>query len=180
MSDEGRLLLKKTFHLGKSRCNSATEFAAIRLLYDQLRGDDRACSIMLLAAELKRLSGHVASLSVIQQRVARWCTSQNIVYRRITHKAQNTRYVLSVMQEYLQYINAQFLEGLYNCASIVNIDETNIYFDMAGGGLMLLADEGAKTISLCTKWQQHALHSVVGCYHVWREACSSCCFQRST
>ena len=149
LSDEGRLLLKKqTFHLGKSRSNSATEFAAIRLLYDQLRGDDRACSIMLLAAELKRLSGHVASLSVIQQRVARWCTSQNIVYRRITHKAQNTRYVLSVMQEYLQYINAQFLEGSYHRASIVNIDETNIYFDMAGG--LTLADKGAKTISLRT------------------------------
>ena len=75
-------------------------------LYDQLCGDDCACSIMLLAAELKRLSGHVASLSVIQQRVARWCTSQNIMYRRITHKAQNTRYVYvtSVMQEYLQYL----------------------------------------------------------------------------
>ena len=72
LSDEGRLLLKKqTTHLGKSCSNtSATEFAAICLLYDQLRGDDRACSIMLLAAELKRLLGHVASLSVIQQCVA--------------------------------------------------------------------------------------------------------------
>jgi hypothetical protein len=117
-------------------------------LYDQLRGDDHACLIMLLAAELKRLSGHVASLSVIQQRVARWCTSQNIVYRRITHKAQNTRYVLSVMQEYLQYINTQFLEGSYHRASIVNIDETNIYFVMADG--LTLADKGAKTISLRT------------------------------
>ena len=33
LSDEGRLLLKKqTFHLGKLRCNSASEFAAIRLV----------------------------------------------------------------------------------------------------------------------------------------------------
>ena len=95
LSDEGRLLLKKqTFHLGKSRSNSATEFAAIRLLYDQLRGDDRACSIMLLAAELKRLSGHVASLSVIQQRVARWCTSQNIVYHRSFYHPQGTKHAL--------------------------------------------------------------------------------------
>ena len=61
--DEGCLLLKKqTFHLGKLHNNSAVEFAAIRLLYDQLHGDDRTCSIMLLAAELKRLSGHVVSL----------------------------------------------------------------------------------------------------------------------
>jgi len=104
---------------------------------------------MLLAAELKRLSGHVVSLSVIQQHVAHWCTSQNIMYRCITHKAQNTRYVLSVMQEYLQYINAKFLQGSYHRASIVNIDETNIYFDMAGG--LTLADKGAKTISLRTK-----------------------------
>ena len=72
-----------------------------------------------------------------------------IVYCCITHKAQNTRYVLSFMQEYLQYIYMQFLEGSYpHCPSIVNIDETNIYFDLAEG--LALADKGAKTISLCT------------------------------
>ena len=55
------------------------------LLYGyQLCGDDRACSIMFLVAELKRLSGHVASMSVIQQCLALWCTSQNIVNHCIT------------------------------------------------------------------------------------------------
>ena len=68
----------------------------------------------------------------MQQHVAWWCALQNIMYHHITHKAQNTRYVLSVMQEYLQYINAQFHEGSYHRPSIVNIDKRNIYIDMAG------------------------------------------------
>jgi hypothetical protein len=95
--DEGRSLLKKLmFHLGSLRRNSAAEFAAIRQLYDQLRGDDRACSILLLAAELKRLSGHDFCLIFMQQHVACWCALHNIVYRCINHKSQNTRYVLGI------------------------------------------------------------------------------------
>ena len=48
------------FHLRKAWINSAAEFAAIRFVYDQLCGaDDFACSVMLLAAKLKRFfSGH--------------------------------------------------------------------------------------------------------------------------
>jgi hypothetical protein len=66
---------------------------------------------MLLAAELKRLLGQDVSLSIVPQHVARWCKSQNIMYHHITHMAQNTSYVLSAMQEYLQYLNKmQFLD----------------------------------------------------------------------
>ena len=77
-----------------------------------------------------------------------------------------------VMQENLQYIITQFLVGSYHCLKIVNIDETNIFFHMVGAGLTL-------NYQLKHQWQ-HALHSVVGRFHVWRETCSSCCFQRST
>ena len=69
------------------------------------------------------------------------------------------------MQEYLQYINAQFLEGSYHCASIVNIDEKNIYFDMAGG--LTLADKGAKNISLRTNGSSMCCTVLLGvAYHV--------------
>ena len=51
------------------------------------------------------------------------------------------------------------LEVSHHFPSIVNIDETNIYFDMAGG--LTLADGGANN-QLTHKWQQHALHSAVG------------------
>ena len=43
------LLKKQAFHLGKPWINSAAEFAAIGLVYDQLCADDRACLFMLAA-----------------------------------------------------------------------------------------------------------------------------------
>jgi hypothetical protein len=53
------LLLKKhTFHSGEPWINSAAEFAVISL------ADDCACSVMLLAAELKRFLEHDVSLIV--------------------------------------------------------------------------------------------------------------------
>jgi hypothetical protein len=96
-------------------------------VYDQLHADARTCSIMLLAAKLKRFLVHDVSLSIMQQCVASLYTSQSILYHCITHKVQNTRHALRVTQEYLQYIDAQFLEGSYHRSSIVNIDsERNI------------------------------------------------------
>ena len=145
------LLKKQTFYLGNKPWlnHSSAEFAAIHLVYDQFHAYDRACLVMLLAVKLKRLLGHNVSLTIMQQQhIAHWCASQNIVYCHITHKAQNTRYVLSIMHEYLQYIDTQFLVGSYYFPSIVNMDETKIYFDMEGG--LTLADRGAKTISLRT------------------------------
>lgn len=57
------------------------------------------------------------------------------------------------MQKYLQYIKAQFLEGLYRPPNIINIDETTFTLIWWVGELSL-ADRGAKTasktISVCT------------------------------
>ena len=87
--DEGHLLLKKnTFHLGKSFRNIAAQLNLLRF-------------IMVMIA-------FVQSCCLLPS-----CTSQYIMYHHITHMAQNTHYVLSAMQKYLQYINKmQFLDRI--------------------------------------------------------------------
>ena len=110
-------------HISKVRLNFLQEFILCMINF--------VLTIMFVGF-LPRWS---ACRDMMQQHVAHWYTSQNIVFCCITHhKAQNTRYVLSFMQEYLQYIYAQFLEGLYHCChSIINIDEKKIYFEMEDG-----------------------------------------------
>jgi DDE superfamily endonuclease len=52
------------------------------------------------------------------------------------------------MQDFTNYINSQLVLGQYRQDCVVNIDETNIFFDMEGG--LTLAEKGDKTVSLKT------------------------------
>jgi hypothetical protein len=67
-----------------------------------------------------------------------------VVKRRVTRVVQNTRYDLTVKQQYVQYINEQIKIGGYRPQDIVSIDETNFDFDQASEET--LADRGARTI----------------------------------
>jgi hypothetical protein len=67
-----------------------------------------------------------------------------VVKRRVSRVAHNTRYDLTVKQDYVKYINEQIKIGLYRPQDIVSIDETNFDFDQASGET--LANRGAKTI----------------------------------
>ena len=62
--------------------------------------------------------------------------------------AQNTRYKQSVIDDFVTYVNNQTAAGQYDASRIVNIDETNIYFDLAGGST--LAGRGSRTVSVRT------------------------------
>ena len=53
------------------------------------------------------------------------------------------------MQDFTNYINNHLVLGQYRQDCVVNIDETNISFDMDGG--LTLADKGDKTVSLKTE-----------------------------
>jgi hypothetical protein len=66
----------------------------------------------------------------------------------ITHVAQNTRYDATTIQEFTNYVNEQIRSGGYLADCVVNIDETNIDFDMTGN--ITLADAGSTTISIRT------------------------------
>jgi DDE superfamily endonuclease len=84
----------------------------------------------------------------LKRRMRRWARASNIVQRRNTHVAQNTRYDAGIMEEFTSYVNGQIESGGYTADLVVNIDETNIEFDMTG--TMTLAPEGAQTVSIRT------------------------------
>ena len=52
------------------------------------------------------------------------------------------------MQDFVAYINCQLSQGHYSQQFVVNIDETNIFFDMESG--LTLANKDDKTVSLKT------------------------------
>ena len=68
LSDEGHsiLLKKQTLHLGNHGLKVQLNLLQF-VVYDQLCADDHVC---LLAAKMKRLSGHDVSLTVMQQCVS--------------------------------------------------------------------------------------------------------------
>jgi hypothetical protein len=102
--------------------------------------------LTLLAHNLRQNNVSLKNLSV---RSIRWRLRQNlvklgVVKMRVTRVAQNTRYYLTVKQQYVQYINEQIKIGHYRPQDIVSIDETNVDFDQASG--KTLASRGDKTI----------------------------------
>ena len=98
--------------------------------------------------ELKRLDPLLvdADTKVLSKRLYRWLRSEGIVQRCVTHVAQNKRYEASVIDEFVVYVNEQIVSGNFGPLEIVNIDETNIEFDMIGS--ITLADQGSRTVSL--------------------------------
>ena len=50
------------------------------------------------------------------------------------------------MEQFVAYVNEQIQTGGFSADSVVNIDETNIEFDMTGS--VTLANQGSRTVSL--------------------------------
>ena len=100
----------------------------------------------MLCYELKRLTTTELPISVLRYRIYRWLSSENIVQRRVTHVAQNTRHDMDKVEGFVQYVNGQISSGQYLKSHVVNIDETNIYFDMVGS--ITLSDQGSRTVSV--------------------------------
>ena len=64
------------------------------------------------------------------------------------------------MQDFTNYINSPLVLGQYRQDCVVNIDETNIFFDMEGG--LTLAEEGGKTVSLKTTGNSRRCTVLIG------------------
>ena len=88
------------------------------------------------------------SLHVLSMHVPCWLVSVGIVQHHVTHVVQNTQHCEIAIQDFTNYINCQLVLGQYRKNCVVNIDETNIFFDMEGG--LTLAEKGDKTVSLKT------------------------------
>jgi hypothetical protein len=111
-------------------------------MYRELRDRDRIVTLNFLAAELKRLDRSVQGLSSGAIRCRIWChiKKHGVSRHRVTHVAQSTRYEQSAIQGWLSYVNHSIKIGNYKACDVVNIDETNVVFDLASG--TMLADRG--------------------------------------
>ena len=121
-------------------------YSSLKLYYEILRNMDRIVTVGMLYYELKRLTTTDLPISVLRLRIYRWLSSENIVQRRVTHVAQNTRHDMDKVEGFVQYVNGQISSGQYLKSHVVNIDETNIYFDMVGS--ITLSDQGSRTVSV--------------------------------
>ena len=78
--------------------------------------------------------------------IQRFLGKNNIVSHRITRIAQNTRYNQVVIDDWVSLVNNSIIASKYSPSCIVNIDETNIYFDMTQA--MTLEVQGQRTVSI--------------------------------
>ena len=78
--------------------------------------------------------------------VHRWFRKHHLNLRRVTHTAQNTRYLEGTIHDFQVYVNDQLKSlGVSDDAS-VNMDETNVDFDCKTG--QTYDRQGARTINL--------------------------------
>jgi hypothetical protein len=66
----------------------------------------------------------------------------------VTHVAQNTRYEQSFIQGWVFFVNHYTKIGNYKACDVVNIDDTNVNFDLASGAT--LSGRGEQTIGRAT------------------------------
>jgi hypothetical protein len=104
-------------------------------MYRELRDRDRIVTLNILAAELKRLDRSVQGMYLADIQCHIWCHTKThgVVWCRVTHVAQNTRYEQSIIQGWVSYTNHTIKTGNYKACDVVNIDETNFDFDLASG-----------------------------------------------
>lgn len=142
---KAHILSLKSTQKGRPRTDNEA-YDSLKLYYDNVRNMDRAVTVGMLSYELKRLMTTDVPIATLRKRIYRWLANENIVQRRVTHVAQNTRHDESKIEGFVQYVNGQILSGQYLKANVVNIDETNIYFDMTGS--LTLANRGSRTVSV--------------------------------
>jgi transposase-like protein len=148
-----KVMKNKTTHRGRES-KSAVHFNALRERYDTLRSMDRAVNTRLLSVDLKWMAGNDdedhnnQTLAALSKRISRWLRNEDIVIHRVTRVAQNTRLDEAISLDFVEFINSQIEYGKFGDDFIVNMDETNIKFDMVG--TTTLASRGSRTIAIKT------------------------------
>lgn len=155
---------KKTFLHGKA-CFNSQYCKHIHLVFDILRTSSSCVSIMMLTVELK-ITGSPVSLHVLSKQVVCWLVCGVIVHHHDTHDAENTCHCHRNLQDFVNYINNQLACGQWCGEFVVNIDETNINFEMASG--FTLADKGRKNSVLKYYRNPHAIYCLDWSYSEWR------------
>jgi transposase-like protein len=130
----------------------------LKRFYDGKRNEDLGVSLRLMTAECRLLDPSVSSISskALEGRVYRLLVKWDASWRRGTHKAQNTRHDIVVMNEFRSYVRMKASLLGVDCRAVFNADETNIYFSMEGKytyakrGSRTVAIKGATSSDRCT------------------------------
>jgi hypothetical protein len=141
-------LKRKKMHQGRAPWTEKGSLHKILTMYWGLRIRDWILTLYLLASELKGLDRSVQclSLAAIRNHIWGrhiWChiKKHGVVRRHVTHVAQNTCYEQSVIQDWVSYVNHNIKICNYKACDVVNIDKTNVDFDLASGTTLAGCDE---------------------------------------
>jgi hypothetical protein len=128
----------RSLHPGRKPKTVEDTLGIIFKMYRDLRERDRVVTLNLLAAELKRLDPGVRTVIIYALRpwINRHLIKFGIIRRRVTRVALNTRHDMNMTAGYVAFVNEGFSAEKDLACDIVNIDETNIDFDLASGATL--------------------------------------------
>jgi transposase-like protein len=151
----------KVVQKGRPAKNAAS-FDSLRSFIHQLESQDRSITVGMICRELKRIDSSEAStdMAVIRQRVYRFLQNEKFVQRRATHVAQNTRYDQDQISQFVEYVTEEIQRLGIGPDCVVNIDETNVDFDMTGN--VTLARKGSRTVSIRSTGSSNRVSVLLG------------------
>ena len=100
--DISRTLSLKSTQPGATR-KHAEVYPKIRTHYNNLLSMDRMVKSKMLIFEfmwLEKVAGGMGTTELVRKRIHRWCIREDIVHRRVTHIAFNTRYDLQKVLDF--------------------------------------------------------------------------------
>jgi len=137
---------KSTKHIGPTKNILPEYLVHLKQYFEQLHR--HVVSVNMLIIELCHHNSKYMSLSLqlLGKQIVRYLEEQCIIFCCVTCVAQNHHYNAAVITDWVGYINEQIVSGKYQASTIVNIDETNIDFDLTSA--TTLANKGEQTISI--------------------------------
>ena len=130
--DMRKKLRKKTVHEGSLGTLTLEDREHLMDHFVSLRSGGNIVTVVMLTIELIRLHPDLAALpfNVVKMRVHRFCIRNKLVPRRTTHTAQNHVYNDEVIADWVTYVRREIQISRYSPAVVVNMDETNVDFDI--------------------------------------------------
>jgi transposase-like protein len=146
--DISKMQARKTHHKGSGGTLGEATKRHLLSFHENLRQHGRVVTVRSLAIELLRFEPALAEIDFILliNRIRRFCVHHKIVQRRVTHAAQNHIYNIDIMIDWVNYVNREIVVSKYTADCIVNIDQTNIDFDVASP--TTLQSAGSRTVSV--------------------------------
>ena len=141
---------------------NAAQFDELRSFIHQLESQDRTITVGMICRELKRIdpASTDIDISALRQRIYRYLRNENFVQRRATHVAQNTRYDEAQIMQFVEYVTEEVQRLGITPDCVVNIDETNVDFDMTGR--VTLARRGSRTVSVSSTESSNRVSVLLG------------------